>query len=73
MEMLKCPHCNSALKLEIAYSGADWDTKAGKGSGYGWEVSLLCENSKCSRLYTIGHVRNINDFVTLKPELKCVK
>ncbi|MEA4900496.1 hypothetical protein [Desulfitobacterium sp.] len=73
MQMLKCPVCNSILKLNISYSGCDWDTKAGKGSGYGWEVSLDCINSKCASLFTIGHVRNINDFVGLKDELKSVQ
>jgi len=69
--MLKCPKCNSILKLDIAYSGCDWDTQAGQGSGYGWEVSLHCQS--CGRLFTIGHIKDYNNFEELKPELRCVK
>ncbi|MEA5023913.1 hypothetical protein SDC9_15161 [bioreactor metagenome] len=72
MQMLKCPICNNPLKLDIAYSGCDWDTIKGQGSGYGWEVSLFCDNSKCGSLFTIGHIKNLCDFSELKPELKCV-
>lgn len=71
MPMLKCPKCDNVLKLQIGYTGCDWDTKKGKGSGYGWEVSLTCDN--CGRLYTIGHVKELNNFAELKDELKCVK
>jgi len=70
-QMLKCPECNSVLKLNIGYTGADWNTKKGKGSGYGWEVSLSCD--ECESLYTIGHIKNLCDFVELKNELKCIK
>lgn len=69
--MLKCPHCNSTLKLDIAYSGCDWNTQKGEGSGYGWEVSLLCED--CGRLFTIGHTQEFNSFTQMKNDLKYVK
>lgn len=71
MQLLKCPECNSVLKLDIAYSGCDWNTKQGKGSGYGWEISLQCDY--CGRLFTLGHMKNSYDFSELKNELKCVK
>lgn len=73
MQKLECPVCHSILKLDIGYTGCDWNTKKGKGTGFGWEVSLVCTNIKCRSLFTIGHIRNINDFVGLKDELKCVQ
>lgn len=71
MQMLKCPQCNTILKLNIGYTGCDWDTVKGQGSGYGWEVSLHCVS--CSSLFTIGHIKDYFSFAELKPELRCVK
>jgi len=71
MQKLICPECNTPLNLSIGYTGCDWDTKAGKGSGYGWQVSLSCDN--CGRLFPIGYVKEYHDFSKLKDELKCVK
>mgnify|MGYP000064844623 CR=1 FL=1 len=71
--MLKCNECGSVLKLSIGYTGCDWNTEAGEGSGYGYEVSLDCTNANCARIYTIGHIKNINDFSPVINKYKCVK
>jgi len=72
-KMLKCPDCNSNLRLHVGYSGADWNTAKGEGSGYDWEVSLLCLNDDCRRLFTIGNVKDEYNFVERIDELKCVE
>ena len=62
---LKCYYCgNGELKFRIAYSGADWDSCRGRGSGYGHEVSIVCP--KCERIYTIGYCQNSWDVVPPK-------
>ena len=70
-KMLKCPSCNSNLKLSIGYTGCDWNTKKGEGSGYGWEVSLFCVN--CGNLFTIGHMKECFHLAEMKEELSCVE
>ena len=47
--------CGSPLYVSIGYTGADWDTIAGDGSGYGYEVSLRC--NKCNRSYAICNLK----------------
>lgn len=59
---LKCPSCNSVLKLTEGYTGADWDCEKGRDSGYGWEISLDCTNDSCAYIFTIGHTKEIGDF-----------
>lgn len=73
MQKLKCPECNSNLKLQIGYTGCDWETVKGEGSGYGFELSLLCTNEDCRRIFTIGHLKNEFDFSEVIDELKCVE
>jgi len=73
MPKLKCPLCNTNLKLSVGFTGCDWDTVKGEGSGYGWDVSLVCLNDDCRALFTIGHVRNEYDFAEMKDGLKCVE
>lgn len=68
MQMLRCPECNSKLTLKHAYSGADWMTEAGEGSGYGYELYLSCTNSSCANVYTIGYTKSY-DAIT-KPKNK---
>lgn len=58
--MLKCPSCNSVLKLVEGYTGSDWECEAGEGSGYDYEISLECTN--CAYIFPLGYVRGINDF-----------
>lgn len=62
MQKLKCPSCDSLLKLQIGYTGADWKCKAGEGSGFGYELSLRCTDSECSGVYTLGHLKSEYDF-----------
>ena len=71
MLKLKCTGCGSDLRLTFGYSGADWNTVKGNGSGYGIEVSLDCTNKKCGLVYTLGHIKNYGDFVELKEEWRC--
>lgn len=71
-KILKCSECGSDLKLNIGYTGADWDTVAGDGSGYGWAIHLDCTNDSCALIYPIGHVKNFSDFTKMKNENKCV-
>ncbi len=59
MKNLNCGSCGKELKISVGYTGADWNTKAGDRSGYGYEISLDCE---CGRTYPIGNTRGINDF-----------
>lgn len=73
MDNLKCPICGTELELTIGYTGADWNTKAGKGSGYGWEISLDCTKDGCGRVYTIGHIKKYGDFSEVIDKYKCVK
>ena len=75
MQKLKCPSCNSNLKLSIGYTGCDWNSKKGEGegSGYGWEVSLECTNEDCRNMYTIGMMKECFHLAEMKDELKCVE
>ncbi|HFJ9331893.1 hypothetical protein [Bacillus pacificus] len=68
---LNCTKCNSLLKLQIGYTGADWDCKAGEGSGFGFELSLVCINDKCAKVYTLGHLKEEYHFSEVNDELKC--
>lgn len=68
--LIKCPECGEELSFSIGYTGADWKTKAGEGSGYGYEVSLNCS---CGRVYPIGSIKNESDFAEIKDELKSFK
>ena len=51
--------CGSNLELSVGYTGADWNCEAGDGSGYGWEVSLVCPS--CGRCYVICHTKDSHD------------
>lgn len=62
----KCPACGSNLKLEIGYTGCDWNCEAGKNSGYGYEVSLNCPKVGCGRVFTLGMIKNYSDFSEIK-------
>ncbi len=66
MNMLECPVCQSMLKLSIGYTGCDWLCEAGEESGYDYEVSLNCVNGSCARVFTLGHMKNGNDFSEVK-------
>lgn len=64
---LKCPNCNYNLSLIHGYTGADSECEKGKGSDFGWVLSLACSN--CYRSYPLGHTKDVFDFspVILKP------
>ena len=56
-----CEKCKTErLEVKVGYTGSDWDSKAGDGSGFGWEISLVCP--KCGRGYVIGHLKSQYDF-----------
>lgn len=64
--ILKCVACDSELSLKVAFSGADWDTEAGEGSGYEYPISLECTNDHCARVYRLGHLNNAYAFSPMK-------
>lgn len=60
MKDLKCGACGRELtKVYISFTGCDWNTKAGEGSGFDCEIKLDCD---CGRVYHIGNVRREEDF-----------
>lgn len=71
--MLKCPSCNSDLKLSQGYTGADWDCEAGEGSGYGHVISLDCTDDSCACIFSLGYVKGINDFSPVIDKYKSFK
>ncbi len=73
MDKLKCPVCGNVLELEIGYTGCEWNCKEGEGSGYGNELSLVCHQKGCGRIYTLGHLKNAYDFSEVIDKYKCVK
>ena len=58
--MPKCGECGERLEVQVGYTGCDWNSAAGDGSGFGWEISLVCP--KCGRCYVVGHLKNQRDF-----------
>lgn len=56
---LKC-ECGNPLRLQQSYSGADWNSKAGAGSGHNYELTLNCDS--CGNVYEIGYLKNLADF-----------
>jgi hypothetical protein len=69
---LDCPLCRSPLKLSIGYTGCDWLTVAGKGSGYGYDITLACTNDNCGAMYPIGHIKRESDFTPMNAENNCL-
>ena len=57
---LVCVACGGELDLEIGYTGADWDSEAGEGSGFFYEVQLCCNKFGCGRVYKVGYLKNEN-------------
>jgi hypothetical protein len=60
--LLNCPACTQPLELCISYDGADWNTEAGKGTGYEYPMSLACSNSECGNVYILGRLKSLNAF-----------
>jgi hypothetical protein len=69
---LDCPLCRAPLKLAIGFTGCDWLTKAGEGSGYDYFVSLDCTNDACGAVYNIGHLKREADFTPMDEENSCL-
>lgn len=65
---LKCPHCNHILTIDFVYDGCDWNSEAGEGSGYDYEVGLVCNH--CGSYYPIVRTRKINDAVCVKEKIR---
>ena len=59
-----CQACGSPLRLSLGYTGADWDTVAGDGSGHGHVISLDC--SRCDRTYPLLGVRDVAEVSAYK-------
>lgn len=57
---LACPACGAELETNISYDGCDWNSQAGGGSGFDWEITLAC--TRCSRLFPVGRVKRLVDF-----------
>lgn len=68
MDKLCCDKCGAVLKLNLGYTGTDWESEAGEGSGYGLQMSLDCTNSKCAAVYVLGYLKDYNDFSPLRKE-----
>lgn len=58
--ILKCPSCNSPLSLTVSYSGCDWESEAGEGSGYKYPLMLDC--TECPRVYDLGYLNSDRAF-----------
>lgn len=69
--MLKCSVCGEILELEVGFTGADWDCKAGEGSGYGYVIHLVC--NECGLVYPIGNLKNEFNFSPVIDKYKVVK
>lgn len=67
-QKLKCSECGHILTIDFGYDGRDWDSVEGKGSGYGYEVGLVCKH--CGSYYPIVRTKGINDAVCVKEEIR---
>lgn len=72
-KMLRCPYCESELQLSIGYSGCDWDTVKGEGSGYGWPISLDCTNESCAIIFPLVHAKEMHSVSVVKEEYRNFK
>lgn len=64
--ILKCVECGSDLSLCVAFSGCDWETEAGRGSGFKYPLHLDCTNDHCARVYTLGYLNDAYVFSPVK-------
>ncbi|MFL1672513.1 hypothetical protein [Paenibacillus dendritiformis] len=72
-KMLKCPYCDFDLVLHQGFTGADWDTVEGKGSGFGWVLSLECPNEDCSKVFPLVHSKEMHSISVVKEEYRNFK
>jgi hypothetical protein len=73
LKMIKCPYCDAQLELRIGYTGADWDTVAGKGSGFGHAISLQCPNDACAVSMPLLHVKEMHHVSLVKEDRRHFK
>lgn len=64
--ILKCPSCNSPLSLTVAFSGCDWNSEAGEGSGYNYPLMLDC--IECPRVFNLGYLNSDRAFSPVKKQ-----
>jgi len=69
-KMLKCPYCDSVLELRIGFSGCDWDTVKGEGSGYDNPISLSCTNESCATIFPLVHAKEMHYVSVVKEEFR---
>ena len=56
---LKCAACGGSLELQVALDGCDCDSVKGAGSGFKYEIELVCD---CGRCFPIGRLKNESAF-----------
>ena len=56
---LKCV-CGGNLELRHEFDGCDWNSKHGKGSGFDYPISFVCQ--KCGSVFEIGRTKKFSDF-----------
>ena len=61
---MKCERCGGMMNLKVGYTGADWNSDKGEGSGYGYEVQMSCD--KCGQSFVLGYCRRHDDIVPPK-------
>lgn len=57
MKKLKCPHCGDELHLELGFDGCDWESEAGEGSGYNYQLYLACNRYGCGNVFPIVRLK----------------
>ncbi|MFR1687967.1 MAG: hypothetical protein ACLSVX_12395 [Massilimicrobiota timonensis] len=65
---LKCNGCGNVLEITFGYDGCDWHSEAGEGSGYGYEVGLVCNH--CGNYYPIVRTKGINDAICVEEKIR---
>lgn len=65
----RCSCGSENISCSVSYDGCDWESEAGEGSGFGYKISLECEN--CGRIYPVGRIKSVKDFSkNINKELK---
>lgn len=59
-----CSCGSQNITCNVSFDGCDQKSEAGQGSGFGYLISLECEN--CGRVYPIGWLKAYHDFSQLK-------
>lgn len=69
MDKLCCDKCGSVLRVRMGYTGTDWESEAGEGSGFGVMLYLNCTNDRCATVYRLGYLRDYGDFSPLRKDI----